>query len=139
MFKILLLTFALALSLTALAEDNECASTLDEVRQLVGNNGFPSDWREDSDKNTLDLKIRNGHGELVLTLTAPKGAWATANIQFCRDGRHYEARVRKIVWGSAAPGIVKGTDIKRMRIKMPYDSEMKVSVSIVSFVFNPAK
>lgn len=135
MFKITVLALGLLLSFASFAE-SECASNMEEVRDLVGNSAFSRSWKEDS-KNPLDLNIKDGKNELILELTKTKGDWATAYAVFCKDGKNYVAKVRKIVWGDAAPGLARGREIKSMKIKLPYQSEMKVSVSIATFTFNP--
>lgn len=117
---------------------DDCARNVSELKALVGNNGVALDWRENTKSNPLTLRLSNGGSLIRLKLTNPSGDWADVTGIVCKKSADsYEARVSNIVWGSAAPGIVKGSKIKTLKIKMPYQSMLKVSVMLFSFEFSP--
>lgn len=136
MKKVLILITLLAFSAFAHAED--CASNVAELKNLVGNAGIALNWKENSNSNPLTLRLSNGGGQLRLKLTNHKGDWADVTGVVCRKGTNsYVARVSNIVWGPAAPGMVKAAGIKSLNLKLPYQSLLKVSVSLFSFEFSP--
>ena len=136
MIKAFGLLIFLLISAPTHAED--CARNLNELKTLVGNSDLPLNWKENTKKNPLVLNLKNGSGALIVKLTSPKGEWATINGMICKKSDHYVARVQdKIIWGAAAPGIVKGSNMKELKLKLPYQSLLKVSVSVFSFEFSP--
>ncbi len=136
MKKVLIL---ISLMLFAVASHaNECASNVTELKALVGNNDVALNWRENGKSNPLTLRLSNGGSLLRLKLTNTKGDWADVTGIVCKKSEgSFEARVSNIVWGPAAPGMVKGSNIKTLKIKMPYQSVLKVSVMLFSFEFSP--
>lgn len=125
---------------SAVSHAQECAKDLTELKALVGNNGISLQWKENIKTDPLQLKLSNGPGMLRLKLTNPKGDWADVTGLICKKGSHYEARVNNIVWGPAAPSVVKGRKIKTMSIRLPYHSQLTVSVRVLvnfSFHFSP--
>lgn len=135
----LLVIFALTL-LSSLSYAQECAKDINELKALVGNNGIALQWKENIKTDPLHLKLSNGPGMLRLKLTNAKGDWADVTGLICKKGANYEARVNNIVWGPAAPSAVKGRKIKSMSIKLPYHSQLTVSVRVLinfSFHFSP--
>ena len=116
----------------------ECASNISELRDLVGNDSISLNWRENSNKNTLTLRLSNSGDNLRLKLTSPKGDWAEVTGIICKkNATSYVARVSNIVWGAGAPGMVRGSKIKSINLKLPYHTLLKVSVSLFSFEFSP--
>lgn len=136
MKKYLVLIAFMLFSLASHAE--ECASNITELKALVGNNGLSLDWKENIKSDPLILKLQNGGGSLRLKLSNSKGAWADVTGVVCKkDQTSFVARVSNIVWGPAAPGVVKGTNIKSINLKLPYQSLLKVKVMLFSFEFSP--
>jgi hypothetical protein len=123
---------------SALSHADECANNISELKAIVGNNGVALNWRENTKSNPLTLRLSNGNGLLRLKLTNQAGDWADVTGIVCKkNSETYEARVSNIVWGPAAPGMVRGTKLKTLKIKMPYQSQLKVSVMLFSFEFSP--
>lgn len=137
MLKIVSIMFLIVLSMNAMAE--ECASNLAELRGITKNNGLPLNWSEDTNKNPLHLNLKDGSGLLNLRLRTAKGEWANVTGIVCTKGDNFVAKVSKIVWGPEAPGIAKAASIKEIKLKLPYPNVLKVSVSLLSFTFNPAQ
>ena len=139
MKKFLVLITMMFFSLASQA--NDCAKNVSELKALVGNNGISLHWRENIKNDPLTLRLSNGSGLLRLKLTNPKGDWADVTGIICKKGQDsYEARVSNIVWGTAAPGVVKGRKISTMNIKLPYQALLKVSVRVLlnfNFDFSP--
>lgn len=137
MTKTLVLIILALFSVSSFAE--ECASNINELKALVGNNGVALNWRENTKSNPLTLRLSNGSGNLRLKLTNSKGDWADVTGVVCKKDKadSYVARVQNIVWGPAAPGIVKGKKISTLNLKLPYQSQLKVSVMLFSFEFSP--
>jgi len=137
MLKFVSIMFLLILSLNAFAE--ECASNLTELKGITKNNGLALNWTEDTNKNPLHLNLKDAGGVLNLRLKTAKGEWANVTGIICTKGDNYVAKVSKIVWGPEAPGIAKAAGIKEIKLKLPYPNVLKVSVSLLSFTFNPAE
>lgn len=139
MKKFLILITMMFFSVVSRAD--ECAKNVTELKALVGNNGVSLNWKENIKNDPLTLKLSDGPGVLRLKLTNSKGLWADVTGLVCKTGADaYEARVSNIVWGPAAPGVVKGRKISKMSIKLPYQSLLKVSVRVVinfGFEFSP--
>lgn len=136
MKKFLILITFMLFSVASRAQD--CAKNITELKALVGNNGVALNWRENTKSNPLTLRLSNGGGQLRLKLTNQGGDWADVTGVVCKKSEgSYEARVSNIVWGPAAPGMVKGSNIRTLKIKMPYQSVLKVSVMLFSFEFSP--
>ncbi len=134
--KSLLLIALMIFSFASQAE--ECASNISELKTLVGNSDISLNWKETSRSNQLILRLSNGPGALKLKLTKNGGDWADVTGIVCKKSEgSYVARVSNIVWGPAAPGMVKGANIRSMNLKLPYQSLLKVSVSLFSFEFSP--
>lgn len=136
MMKLISAMFLIILSFNVMAED--CASHISGLKNLVGNNGLPLNWTENTKKNPLQLSLRDGAGQLQLRLKTAKGEWANVTGTICTRGDNYVAKVSNIVWGPEAPGIAKAAGIKEIKLKLPYPNVLKVSVSLLSFEFNPA-
>lgn len=134
--KLVSALFLIILSFNVMAED--CASHISGLKNLVGNNGLPLNWTENTKKNPLQLTLRDGAGQLQLRLKTAKGEWANVTGTICTRGDNYVAKVSNIVWGPEAPGIAKAAGIKEIKLKLPYPNVLKVSVSLLSFEFNPA-
>lgn len=137
MMKFLSAFFLLVLSYNVMAQD--CASNIAGLKNLVGNNGLPLQWAENTKKNPLLLTLKEGGGLLNLRLRTAKGEWANVTGTICTRGDNYVAKVSKIDWGPEAPGIAKAAGIKEIKLKLPYPNVLKVSVSLLSFEFNPAE
>ncbi len=134
--KSLLLIVIMLFSFASQAE--ECASNISELKTLVGNSDVPLNWKENTRSNQLILRLSNGGGALRLKLTKNGGDWADVTGVVCKkSATSFVARVSNIVWGPAAPGMVKGANIKTLNLKLPYQSLLKVSVSFFSFEFGP--
>jgi hypothetical protein len=134
--KVLILLSLMLFSFASLA--SECASNISELKALVGNNGIALNWHENTKSNPLKLKLSDGGNLLRLKLTNPDGDWADVTGVVCKKSQDsYVAQVSNIVWGPAAPGMVKGSKIKTLNIKLPYQSVLKVSVMFFSFEFSP--
>lgn len=136
MMKFISAMFLIILSFNVMAED--CASHISGLKNLVGNNGLPLNWTENTKKNPLQLTLKDGAGQLQLRLKTAKGEWANVTGTICTRGDNYVAKVSNIVWGPEAPGIAKAAGIKEIKLKLPYPNVLKVSVSLLSFEFNPA-
>lgn len=134
--KLISAIFLIVLSFNVFAED--CASHISGLKTLVGNNGLPLHWSENTKKNPLQLSLKDGAGQLQLRLRTAKGEWANVTGTICTRGDNYVAKVSNIVWGPEAPGIAKAAGIKEIKLKLPYPNVLKVSVSLLSFEFNPA-
>lgn len=136
MIKLLALVIMLSASVSSFA--SECANNIESLKALVGNNGLALSWKENTNKNPLYLTLKNGSGNLNLRLKTAKGEWANVTGIICTKGDNYVAKVQNIVWGPEAPGLAKAANIKEIKLKLPYDSLLKVSVSLLSFEFSPA-
>lgn len=124
----LILTISL-FSLSSFAQD--CASNLSQLRALVGNSAFPLTWSEMGDKNPFLLRITERDNLLNLRLTTKNGEWAMMDTRICRKGSdRFTAEVKQIVWGPAAPSIARGRSVKEVGISLPYQSVLKVSISV---------
>lgn len=136
MKKSLILIALMLFSFASQAE--ECASNINELKALVGNNGLSLSWKENIKNDPLKLRLSNGGGALRLKLTNSKGDWADVTGVVCKKGGDsFVANVNNIVWGPAAPGMVKGTKIRSINLKLPYQSLLKVKVMLFSFEFSP--
>lgn len=135
MNKLLGLMLFFAVSLSANAQ--ECANNIASLKTLVGNSDLALSWKENTNKNPLFLTLKDGPGLLNLRLKTAKGEWANVTGVICPRGSNYVAKVSKIEWGSEAPGIAKAAGIKEIKLKLPYQSLLKVSVSLLSFEFSP--
>lgn len=135
--KALLVVMISLFSFNLMAE--ECANNIAELKQITGNNGLALEWQENTNKNPLHLTLKDGGGQLNLRLRTIKGEWATVTGTVCTKGSNYIAKVSKIVWGPEAPGIAKAAGIKELKLKLPYPNVLKVSVSLLSFEFHPAR
>lgn len=135
MKKVLILITMMLFSLASRADS--CATNISELKALVGNPGISTNWRETIKNNPLNLRLSNGGpGLLRLKLTNAGGDWADVTGIVCKKGNDYEARVSNIVWGPAAPSMVKGKRLSTLSIKLPYDTLMKVSIRmLLSFSF----
>lgn len=135
--KTLFAGLLLLLSFTAMADD--CAKNVAALKNLVGNRGLSTDWMENSDKNPYHMVLKDNKDGLQVTLTEAKGLVARFSTIVCRKGDNYVANVKSVVWGEAAPSMVKNKSVSSLKIKIPYQSVMKVSVSIMTLEFNPTK
>lgn len=135
--KKLVIGFMFLLSMSAFAQ--ECASNVTALKTLVGNNGLPTDWMEKCEKNPYRLKIKDAKEGIIVQVTGEKGEIATLTTEICRKGSNYVANVKNIIWGEAAPGIIKGKNVNSLKLSLPYQSVMKVSVSLMTIEFNPTK
>lgn len=135
--KTLFASLMLALSLSAAAED--CATNVAALKNLVGNRGLATDWLENSNKNPYRMTLKDVNGGIQVSLTANKALIARMNTVVCSKGDNYVASVKNVVWGEAAPSVMKNRSVSSLKIKMPYQSVMKVSVSIMTLEFNPTK
>ncbi len=132
------LLFAILFLVSNLALAEECASTIAELRNIVGNAAAPLNWKENSNKNPLILKLSQGSGAILLKLSNSKGPWADVVGVICKTGGDsYVARVSSMTWGPAAPSMAKMARIREIKLKLPYQSLLKVSVSMFSFEFSP--
>lgn len=133
---LILLQFAFA----ALAED--CAKNMNELKNLVGNSGLPSVWKENTNNKSrqLTLKLANAGGNLSLDLSVPGGNWAKVSGVICTTNERdsFVAKVSSMNWGPEAPGIVKfAGKPKTISLKLPYQSLLKVKAKGMSFDFSP--
>jgi hypothetical protein len=135
MKKIILLTMLLS---SQLSFAEECASTIGGLRNLIGNPAATINWTENARKNPLDLRLSQGSGVINLKLSKNGESWADITGVVCKLGQDsYVARVSTLTWGSAAPGMAKMAKLKELKIKLPYQTMLKVSASIFSFEFRP--
>ena len=134
MLKLLIAIMMLSLSLTSFAE--ECASNISELKKIMGNNSFSIDWTE-KDENPYRLIFKDSNEGLVVLITGAKGEVAKLTSEICTKGNNYVANVHNIVWGAAAPSVIKGKSVDSLKLKLPYQSVMKVSVSFINLEFNP--
>lgn len=141
MKKVLIMITLMLFSLASLASrTDECATSISELKTLVGNSAISLNWKETTNDNPLSLKISNSRDNLLrLKLATSSGEWADVTGVVCKKGvQSFEARVNNIVWGQAAPSMVKGKKLNSLSIKLPYDSLMKVSIKMlfsISFEF----
>jgi hypothetical protein len=136
MLKLLFVLMMLAFSLTSFAE--ECASNISELKTLMGNNSFPTDWME-KDEHPYRLRFKDSNEGLVVLITGAKGEIAKMTAEICTKGNNYVANIHNIVWGAAAPSVIKGKSVDSLKLKLPYQSVMKISVSFMTLEFNPTK
>lgn len=130
--------FIVVISFMSSAYAQECASTVKALKELVGNNSVSMNWKENTNKNPLTLRISNEDGKLLVGLTSPKGQWARVKGVICKKSSDtFIAKVDEIVWGEAAPRLARGKKIKELKLKLPYHTLLKVSVSLFSFEFSP--
>jgi hypothetical protein len=116
----------------------QCASNIAELKNLVGNSGLSMNWKENTKSDQLVLRLATGAGGLRLKLTKNGQDWGDVTGIVCKkDEQNYIAKVSNIVWGPAAPGMVRAASIKQIKLKLPYHSLLKVSVSFFSFEFSP--
>lgn len=110
---------------------NDCAQSTAELKSLVGNSAFPITWIESGDKNPFTLKISERNNMIHLSLSTKEGLWAKMDTRVCRkNSEKFVAEVNKIEWGPAAPGVARGRSVKEVGISLPYQSTLKVSISI---------
>ncbi len=131
--KIILLLVLALFSVSTLAQ--ECATNIQDVKELVGNKDLSMNWIEKTDGKPVTISLANGSGNMKLTLKDSVGELAKVSLKICRSGEDYKGVVQKIVWGPSAPGFLKGKSIKSFKIKFIYQTEMKVSWFVTSFVF----
>lgn len=119
----------------------ECATNAKELKLLVGNSDFPMSWTESGDKNPFLLQISEKNKLLNLRLTTKDGEWAQMDTRICKkSATKFIAEVQKVIWGPAAPEFAKGRSVKEVAFNLPYQSVLKVSISIFwSGEFQPAK
>ena len=135
--KTLFASLMLVLSFAAAAED--CASNVSALKNLVGNRGLSTDWMENSNKNPYRMVLKDVKDGLQVSLTADKALIARMTTVVCSKGDNYVANVKNVVWGEAAPSVMRNRSVNSLKIKFPYHSVMKVNVSIMSLEFNPTK
>ena len=123
-------------SLTAFAD--ECASNISQLKTLVGNRGLPTDWIENAER-PVRLRFKDAKKGVIVLISDSKGQIAEMTTEVCRKGDNYVANVKGLSWGPAAPAALKSRSVTSMKIKMPYQSVMKVSISLMTFEFSPAK
>jgi hypothetical protein len=130
--------FLTVLLASQLSFAEECANTIGGLRNLIGNPAASVNWTENSHKNPLDLRLSQGAGVINLKLSKQGQSWADISGVVCKTGvDSYVARVATLNWGPAAPGMAKMARIKELKIKLPYQTMLKVSASIFSFEFRP--
>lgn len=118
----------LALSCLASSASNaepQCAQTIVQLRQLLGDPQFPLRWRESSmdDGKPLEMTIAERDGELLMSFfKIEEGLWAEGLGVICSRGRKLEARFPKdkLVFGKAAHwamryALAHGADFTLMR------------------------
>lgn len=130
------ITFFLMICWSVSSLAQECATDLASLRKLVGNADISLNWTERNKAPPLKLKVGQSSGRLTLNLTKGGAKWADVTGSICKKGNNYVAKVGSMTWGPAAPGLVKGSSIKELNIKLPYQSELHVSVAVFKFVFN---
>lgn len=84
-----------------------CAQTVRELRTLLGDPGFPLQWRETSmdDGKPLVMSILERDGALFLSFVkSHEGLWAEGEGAICTEGKRIEARFSpgKMIAGPAA-------------------------------------
>lgn len=121
--------------MSASAFSSECASNIDQLKLLVGNSDLSLRWAEKSSE-PLDLTLKNEGSLIGLKLKKQGAPWADVTGIICRKGDNYVAKVTTLKWGAAAPGMAKRTNIKEIKIKLPYQSVLKVSIMMFSFEFH---
>jgi hypothetical protein len=133
MNKLILLIVILLMSTSAFSK--ECASSISELKLLMGNSDLSVKWAEKS-KEPLDLTLSNNGSILGMKIKKQGALWADVTGIICRKGQNYVAKVTTLNWGDAAPGIAKNANIKEISIKLPYQSMLKVSIMLFSFEFH---
>lgn len=132
MKNVLLVLLALS-SFSAFAQ--ECASNTQELRALVGNADLSLNWVEKTDTRPITITVSDASENLKLTMAGTEGELAKVNLEICRNGSDYRGIVKKIVWGPSVPGIIRNRSINSFKIKFIYQTEMKISWFVSSFVF----
>jgi hypothetical protein len=130
------LAFGLLFLLSFNTYAQKCASNIEELKVLIGDSSLPLAWIENG-RNPLELTVSDGESFLSLKLTLDGEPWADVKGEVCQKGRNFVAVVSELTWGSAAPRMVKGVNIKELTLKFPYQSVLKVKVSLMSFEFLP--
>jgi hypothetical protein len=123
-------------TLTAMAD--ECASNISQLKMLVGNRGLSTDWIENAER-PVRLRFKDAKKGLIVLISDSKGQIAEMTTEVCRKGDNYIANVKAVTWGPAAPSALKNRSVSSMKIKLPYQSVMKVSISLMTFEFSPSK
>jgi hypothetical protein len=130
--------FLAALMLFSFSVFADCASNVDELKNLVGNSGLDLNWKENAKSNQLILHLSNGNGNLHLKLTKNGQLWGDVTGVVCKkSATSYYAQVANIAWGPSAPMMVKLAKIKQLNLELPYQSLLKVSVAGFGFNFSP--
>ena len=140
------LTLGLSLllaSATTLAFDN-CASSINELRNLIGDQETSMSWLEKASnpQKQLTLRITDSAGLIRLRLTSPRGEWALMSGEICHvEGTRYVANLKSdIVWGPASPSIIKGSKIRTVNLNLTSSKQLKVSVTkkvmLIPFTYN---
>ena len=91
-----------------------CASTLGELRVLVGDPGFSKRWEEISmdDGKPLVVSIFERRGVILLEFVkSGEGLWAEIGGIVCKAGEDFEVRAAKehLKLGADLPWIISGT------------------------------
>lgn len=134
MLKWLMLLTLFQISIMAHAA--ECANSIAELKNIVGNPALSTRWVENAKKNQLTLNLSNNGSNLKLLLTTAKGMWATVTGTICKVApEQYAATVANMSWGPAAPGLVKLFRLKTIRMDMPYQNQLKVTAKGMNFHF----
>ncbi|TWO71982.1 hypothetical protein FN976_08335 [Caenimonas sedimenti] len=89
-----------------------CATSIAQLRALLGDAGFALHWREVSMRDGMPLVVRvsEEEGRLVLRFVkTAAGLWAEGPAEFCLAGEHLEARIarERIRVGPAAPWLLR--------------------------------
>lgn len=137
-----MLAALILLQFTLLAHAEDCAKNLNELKNIVGNSGLPSVWKENTSNKSrqLTLRLANAGGNLSLDLSVPGGNWAKVTGVICTTAERdsFVARVSSMNWGPEAPGIVKfAGKPKTIGLKLPYQTLLKVRAKGMSFDFSP--
>lgn len=130
-----LTTFILMLTTSLFAQAN-CANSVAELKNLMGNDSLSTRWLEKTEKKPLTLALSNNGENLKLLLTTSKGVWATVTGTICKvNAEQYVAQVSNMSWGPEAPGLVKIFKLKTIQMNMPYQTMLKVSAKGMKFTF----
>ena len=133
--KFLVATLIALFSLSSFAQ--ECASSLSQLRNLVGNPSLSTVWVEAAPKTGGPVTVRiNGAGSLNISIEkVGDGLWMSGPATICKRGANYVANIgRGVTYGPRAPFGLNA--VRSINIRLPYQSQMIVSAMGKSFTLN---
>lgn len=127
---------AIALSSLSLSAFAACATTLTQLRALVGDNAFSGRWQETTANDSRPLQLTLSES-LNMNFTKGGQAWANGQATICESGANYVARLPRITWGPAAHMLIRGRRSANFTIAIPRQNVIRVSTSGWSGNFGP--